>query len=81
MLYRSTNKQEHLKQLAKQERRRTRIRRLQESVATSDNKPVGDLPLEAHHCLASYPGITINLAHYLEQHHGDPAVLVSCVHM
>jgi len=79
MFYRNTNKQEPLKQIAKQERRRTRIRRLRESGTTNDNKPSGDLLLEAHHCLSSHPGVAINLAHYLEQHRGDPAVLVSYV--
>jgi hypothetical protein len=78
--YQSTNKQDPSKQLAKQERRRTRIRRLQESGNTKDNRPAGSpLPLEAHHCLSSYPGIIINLACFLEEHRGDPAVAVRYV--
>lgn len=78
--YQSTNKQDPPKQLAKQERRRTRIRRLRESGNTKDNQPAGSpLPLEAHHCLSSYPGIIINLACFLEEHRGDPAVVVSYI--
>jgi hypothetical protein len=80
MFYQSTNKHDPPKQLAKQERRRTRIRRLQESRNANDNQPAGSLlPLEAHHCLSSYPGIVINLARYLEEHQGDPAVVVRYV--
>ncbi|KAG2045389.1 hypothetical protein BDR06DRAFT_1015731 [Suillus hirtellus] len=43
--YQSTNKQDPPKQLAKQEWRRTRIRRLQESGNTKDNQPAGSSPL------------------------------------
>ncbi|KAG2058593.1 hypothetical protein BDR06DRAFT_980408 [Suillus hirtellus] len=62
--YQSTNKQDPPKQ------------HLRESGNTKDNQSAGSpLLLEAHHCLSSYPGIIINLACFLEEHRGDPAVV------
>jgi hypothetical protein len=78
-LYQSTNKQDVSKQIAKQERRRTRIRRQQQSATPPDNTCSSDLPLIAHHCLTSHPTNAINLAIYLREHEGDPAIKVTLV--
>jgi hypothetical protein len=78
MLYQSTNKQDTSKQLAKQERRRTRIRRQQSSKSTilAHNICTSDLPPEAHHFLSGDRSNAINLASYLSEHRDDPAIKV-----
>jgi len=77
MLYRSTNKQDPAKQLARQERRRTRIRRQQSSTTLLHDTRSSDLPPEVHHFLSSNHCNKINLASYLGEHRDDPAVKVS----
>ncbi|KIK33786.1 hypothetical protein CY34DRAFT_99004 [Suillus luteus UH-Slu-Lm8-n1] len=76
MLYQSTNKHDTSKQLAKQERRHTRIRRQQSSESTilALNIYTGDLPLKAHHSLSANQSNNINLASYLGEHRDDPAI-------
>jgi len=78
MLYRSTNKQDTSKQLAKQEQRHTCVRRQQSSESTSlaHNICTGDLPPEAHHFLSGNRSNIINLASYLSGHRNDPAIEV-----
>jgi hypothetical protein len=76
MLYRSTNKQDTSKQLARQERRRTRIRRHQSSTTLLHDIHTSDLPPETHHFLSGNKCNNINLAAYLGEHKDDPAIKV-----
>jgi hypothetical protein len=76
MLYQNTNKQDVSKQLAKQERRRTRVRRQRQSTGLLQDIPTSDLPIEAHHFMSSNTSNLMNLARYLSEHEGDPAIKV-----
>jgi hypothetical protein len=75
MLYENTNKQDVSKQLAKQERRRTRVRRQQQSTALLQDKHISDLPIEAHHSMSNTSNF-LNLTRYLSEHEDDPAIKV-----
>ncbi|KAG1808227.1 uncharacterized protein BJ212DRAFT_1485167 [Suillus subaureus] len=76
MLYQNTNKQDVSKQLAKQERRCTRIHRQRQSTAPLQDIHTSDLLIEAHHFMSNTSNF-LNLAHYLSEHEGDPAIKVS----
>jgi len=76
MLYQNTNKQDTSKQLAKQERRRTRVRRQQRSTTLLQDMHTSDLPIEAHHFMSGNKSNVVNLARYLSDHEGDPAIKV-----
>jgi hypothetical protein len=73
--YGATNKKELSKQLAKQERRNTHVRRQQQSIPT-DSEGDAHSNLEVHHNLSDQRAATINLAEFLREHHDDPAVKV-----
>ncbi|KIK81964.1 hypothetical protein PAXRUDRAFT_14969 [Paxillus rubicundulus Ve08.2h10] len=77
--YQSTNKQEPAKQLARQERRHTRVRRQLDAVHSSatsglEQKNHEELSPVVHHNLSSSSNNTINLAKFLSDRSDDPAV-------
>lgn len=69
-----TNKQDVRKQLAKHERRHTRLRRQQQDLDIEE--PIETLPELHHHLSDSWVNV-INLATLLRDHSSDPAVKVS----
>ncbi|KIK36237.1 hypothetical protein CY34DRAFT_94767, partial [Suillus luteus UH-Slu-Lm8-n1] len=69
--YRMTNKQDVQKQLAKHERRHTRLRRQQQDLDIEE--PIETLPELHHHLSDSWVNV-INLATLLRDHSSDPAV-------
>ncbi|KAG1740142.1 uncharacterized protein EDB91DRAFT_1053371, partial [Suillus paluster] len=73
MLYQNTNKQDPSKQLAKQERRRTRVCWQQQSTAVLQDIHTSDLPIKVHHFMSNTSNF-LNLARYLSEHEGDPAI-------
>ena len=80
--YQCTNKQEPAGQIAKQERRYTRVRRQYSSYvdAEDDTDPQNNttpVSLEPHHRLSNSPINTFNLAEFLQSWPDDPALQVS----
>lgn len=81
--YQCTNKHEPAKQIAKQERRRTRIRHQHDIYYThsDDNGDSGNdsisLQPQLHHQLSNSPSNTFNLAEFLRSSPNNPAFQVS----
>ncbi|KAG2037989.1 hypothetical protein BDR03DRAFT_862933, partial [Suillus americanus] len=69
--YRMTNRQDVLKQLAKHERRHTRLRWQQQDLEIEE--PIETMPELHHHLLDSWVNV-INLATLLHDHSSDPAL-------
>ncbi|KAG2055844.1 hypothetical protein BDR06DRAFT_1044714 [Suillus hirtellus] len=63
------------KQLAKQERRHTRVcqQRQQQSTALLQDIHTSNLPIEAHHFMSNTSNF-LNLSAYLSEHQGNPAI-------
>ncbi|KAF8835227.1 hypothetical protein BDN67DRAFT_1015721 [Paxillus ammoniavirescens] len=75
--YQSTNKQEPAKQLARQERRHTRVRRQLDRVNTAvglKQKSSENMPPVAHHNLSDSSTNAVNLAKFLSDRPDDPAL-------
>jgi hypothetical protein len=81
--YQSTNKKDPAGQLAKQERRHTRVRRQHDVYMGSDDQDKGDtdvpdncsawIPPHLHHQLSDSLSNTFNLAEFLQSSPEDPA--------
>jgi len=68
-----TNKKDVSEQLARHERRQMRLRRQQSLVMEEPPEPLPEL----HHHLSDSWANSVNLAAFLSDHSGDPAVKVS----
>ncbi|KAH7902872.1 hypothetical protein BJ138DRAFT_1200325, partial [Hygrophoropsis aurantiaca] len=72
--YANTNKRNVSQQLAKQERRHTRMRRQMGTEIKGHVESVPALTPELHHNLSDAPSNVINLASFFNDHREDPAV-------
>jgi len=74
-MYKRTSKKDFVRQMARLERRQTRIRRIHQMTKVSENE-CPPSTLEAHHHIGVSEARARRFGPFLQSHHGDPAIVV-----